>query len=270
MHASPSSLSSASSPSSLHGQRALVIGGSSGIGLACALALADAGAEVRVASRSADKLAAARADSGDRLATAVLDGSDEAQVRDFFAAQPPFHHLVLCANAGGAIGRFETLETSALRSYFDNKLWVYLAVLRHAAQRQVAGGSITLVNGGASRFGVPGMGALAVVNGGLDALIRPLAIERAPTRVNAVAPGLIATPYWGRMDPQARQRMYDSGAAGVPAGRVGQAADVASTVVFLAGNSFITGQVIDVDGGRHLNPLLAPMPAQAPTSTPAR
>jgi NAD(P)-dependent dehydrogenase (short-subunit alcohol dehydrogenase family) len=240
----------------LAGQSAIVVGGSSGIGLAAGLGLAAAGASVTVTGRSAEKLAAAKRQSEGRLATAAFDASDEAAVRAFFAAQAPFDHLVLCANAGGAMGAFVDLKTEALRTYFENKLWVYLHCLRAAPNAMRAGGSITLVNGGASRFGVPKMAALAIVNGGLDALVRPLAIELAPTRVNAIAPGMIDTPYWARLPEPDRANLYRMAGDGVPLKRVGTAAEVTQAIVFLASNRFVTGVVLDVDGGRHLTPNL--------------
>lgn len=240
----------------LQGQRASVVGGGSGIGLASAQALSAAGAEVVIAGRSEQRLREAAATSAPPLRWRVLDASVEADVQRFFDAEAPLDHLVLCANAGGTIGPFASLDTAAMRAYFDNKLWAYLHALKHAGRALRPGGSVTLINGAASQLAVPGMGALAVVNGGLDALVRPLALELAPTRVNAIAPGVIETPYWDKMDAGARTSFYAAAARGVPVARTGRAEDVADAVVFLAGNGFVTGTVMRVDGGRHLTPNL--------------
>ena len=240
----------------LQGQRAAVIGGSSGIGLVSARALAADGAEVVIASRSEAKLRAAASDHP-ALRWRVLDASDEAAVRAFFEAESPLDHLVLCANAGGTIGPFAELDTAAMRAYFDNKLWAYLHALKHVGRALRPGGSVTLVNGAASQLAAPGMAALAVVNGGLDALVRPLALELAPSRVNAIAPGVIATPYWDKMDVAARDAFYAAAARGVPVRRTGSPDDVAGAVVFLAASGFVTGTVMLVDGGRHLTPNLS-------------
>jgi NAD(P)-dependent dehydrogenase (short-subunit alcohol dehydrogenase family) len=240
----------------LQGQRALVLGGGSGIGLATARRMAQAGAAVTIAGRTLARLEAAQRESAEPLAIARLDGSDAAAVEAFFSAHEPFHHLVLCANAGGTIGPFAGLDVAAMRSYFDNKLWVYLHALKYGGARIVPGGSITLINGAASQLAAANMAALAVVNGGLDAIIRPLALEYAPTRVNAISPGVIDTPYWDKLPAETRQQMYQAAAQGVPAGRVGTADDTADAVLFFAGNSFVTGVVLLVDGGRHLTPSL--------------
>lgn len=241
----------------LNGQRAIVIGGGSGIGLETALALLGAGASVVITGRTESRLRAARQQSGDRLEIAPFDASITAEVKHFFEAQAPFDHLVLCANAGGTIAPFDQIDVEEMRIYFDNKLWVYVNVLQHCAQRQRAGGSITLVNGAASRLAVKSMGALAIVNGGLDSVIRPLALERAPTRVNAISPGVIDTPYWAKLPAEKRDAMYAAAAEGVPVKRVGRPEDIAHAVVFFATNSFVTGVVLDVDGGRRLTPSIA-------------
>lgn len=241
----------------LQGQRAAVIGGGSGIGLASARALAGAGADVVIASRSEPRLREAAAACVPPLRWRVLDASVEADVRAFLDAEAPLDHLVLCANAGGTIGPFAGLDSAAMRAYFDNKLWAYLLALKHVGRALRPGGSVTLVNGAASQLAAPGMGALAVVNGGLDALVRPLALELAPSRVNAVAPGVVETPYWDKMDAAARAAFYAAAARGVPVRRTGRAEDIADAVLFLAANGFVTGTVLLVDGGRHLTPNLS-------------
>lgn len=242
------------SSSRFTGQRAAVIGGGSGIGLASARALAAEGAEVTIAGRTEAKLVEASVAGPHPLRWKALDASVESQVQRFFEDMAPLDHLVLCANAGGTIGAFAGLDMAAMRAYFDNKLWSYLHSLKHVGRALRPGGSVTLVNGAASRLAAPGMGALAVVNGGLDALVRPLALELAPSRVNAVAPGVIESPYWDKMEPGARQNFFDAAARSVPTRRTGRPEDVADAVVFLAGNGFITGTVMLVDGGRHLTP----------------
>jgi NAD(P)-dependent dehydrogenase (short-subunit alcohol dehydrogenase family) len=234
-----------------------VIGGGSGIGLATAHALAERGAEVTIAGRTESRLRNAVAAAPRPLRWQVLDASLEPDVRRFFEGFGPLHHLVLCANAGGTIGPFAGLDLAAVRSYFDNKLWAYLNALKHVGRAMLPGGSVTLVNGAASQLAAPGMGALAVVNGGLDALVRPLALELAPTRVNAVAPGVVDSPYWDKMPAAARSDFYAAAARGVPVQRIGSADDIADAVVFLAGNGFVTGTVMRIDGGRHLTPNLA-------------
>ncbi len=96
------------------------------------------------------------------------------------------------------------------------------------------------------------MSGLAAVNSALQAMVGPLAPEFAPIRVNAVSPGVIATPYWDRMPNDARKAMFERSAASVPVGRVGQPSDIGRAVLFLATSGFTTGAIIDCDGGARL------------------
>jgi NAD(P)-dependent dehydrogenase (short-subunit alcohol dehydrogenase family) len=109
-----------------------------------------------------------------------------------------------------------------------------------------------LITGAAGRRAIKGTSGLAAVNGALQAIIGPLALEFAPIRVNAVSPGLIATPYWDRMPDDARKAMYERSAASVPVGRVGAPSDVGHAVLFLVSNEFTTGAILDCDGGARL------------------
>ncbi|MFI4995292.1 MAG: SDR family oxidoreductase [Hyphomicrobiales bacterium] len=236
----------------LSGQKAVVIGGSSGIGLATAKAFLAAGAQVSFTGRDKARIEAASASLGKGAHGHAVDGKDGEAMRAFFAGLGAFRHLVLALGGGSAIGPFLELDEAKMRAGFDNKFWPFLAALRAALPHIERGGSVTFVSGAAGRRAFKGMSGLAAVNGALQAMIGPLALELAPIRVNAVSPGLIATPYWDRLPEQARQAMFESSASSVPAGRVGTGEDIASAILFLAQNSFMTGALIDCDGGARL------------------
>jgi NAD(P)-dependent dehydrogenase (short-subunit alcohol dehydrogenase family) len=222
--------------------RVIILGGTSGIGLATAVRLADAGAEVTVAGRSADKLAAVP----NPIKAMQLDCTVESDVAEFFAQEGEFEHLVL-AFSSGAVGLGPLRETSpdAVRAAFDGKLFAYLAAIRHA--RVI--GSITVVTAASARAALPGTVALAAVNGALERLVSPLAAELAPVRVNAVAPGVIDTPWWAFLPSDARAAQFATAADSVPVGRVGRPDDVAAAIAYLVTADYVTATILPVDGG---------------------
>lgn len=233
----------------LEGQRVLVMGGSSGIGEASAALFAAQDAEVVITGRDEGRLAEAAARLGEKVAIREVDGMSQEAVAAFFAEDTSYDHLVLALSSGSGAGPFATLDLDRLRGGFEGKFWVHLRVLQAALPRLRTGGSVTLVTASSARAALPGTVGLAAVNGALEAMVRPLATELAPLRVNAVSPGVIATPWWDKLPAEQREAHFAEHAAMLPVGRVGTAQDVAQAVVLAATNGFITGNVIEVNGG---------------------
>ncbi|WP_250563701.1 SDR family oxidoreductase [Sphaerisporangium fuscum] len=236
----------------LDGRRVLVMGGSSGIGEASAALFAQQGAEVVITGRDEGRLAETAARIGGKVAFRQVDGTSDEAVRDFFAQEGAYDHLVLALSGGSGAGPFATLDLEQLRGGFEGKFWVHVRILQAALPRLREHGSATLITASSARAALPGTAGLAAINGALEAMIRPLATELAPLRVNAVSPGIIATPWWDKVPAQQREAMFAEHAAALPVGRVGQAEDVAQAVLLAATNAFMTGQVIEVNGGLSL------------------
>lgn len=236
-----------------HGRgRVVIIGGSSGVGLAAARHLAAAGAEVVITARDPKRLAAARDSIDGAVSASSFDARDGEALTTFFAGTGPFHHLVLAMSSGSAFGPFSELDEGRFRATFENKFWPYVNAARAALDTLAPEGSITFVAGSAARKAGRGMSAIAATNGALVALVRPMALELAPLRVNAVCPGLLDTPYWDGVPDARRQEMFDWSAAHVPVGRVGTAEDIAHAIAFLIDNTFTTGTILDCNGGVHV------------------
>ena len=236
----------------LANQRIVIMGGSSGIGLATARMLIDAGARVAITGRDQNKIETALAHLGEQATGAVIDATSLPQVRRFFHEYGPFHHLVIAVSGAGGAGAFRTLDLAALRQGFEAKFWAFLTVAQTSLETLQRDGSLTFITAGSARSAIPETAGLAAINGSLNAMVPTLALELRPLRVNSVSPGVIATPWWDRVPQDFRQAHFARSAATVPVGRVGQPEDVAQAVVFLIQNSFMTGTILDCDGGARL------------------
>lgn len=223
--------------------RIVVMGGTSGIGLATATRQAAAGAEVIVTGRDPERLAAVK----DKVAAAEqVDGTVESEVAAFFERVGTIDHLVLAFSPGAVgLGPLKGVELSQIRSAFEGKLFPYL----FAIQRAEVTGSVTLVSAASARAAFPGTVTFAAVNGAIDRVVSPLAVELAPVRVNAVAPGGVDTDWWSFLPDEQRQAQFAAAAETLPVKRIGRAEDIADAIGYLIGASYVTGKVLTVDGG---------------------
>jgi NAD(P)-dependent dehydrogenase (short-subunit alcohol dehydrogenase family) len=235
----------------LDGKTIAITGGSSGIGLETALAAREAGAgHIVLMARSPDRLAEAAAALGTDVRTITLDVTDERAVARAFDEIGPLDHLVTAA-AGTYRGRITETDTTPARALFESKYWGQHHCLKHAGPRMRPGGSITLFSGWISRKPMVSTGTLAAIDAAIEALGRVAALELAPTRVNVVVPGMIDTPLWAaRLDDAGRKQHFERVGAALPVGRAGTGRDVAQAILFLMTNGFVTGTVLDVDGGQ--------------------
>lgn len=234
------------------GKHVVVMGGSSGIGEATAARFAADGAEVVITGRDRDRLDAAVTRIGGKTTAFRMDATDPADIEAFFAQTQPIDHLVLAVSGASGSGPFAELDIDALADGFDGKFWPQVRMVKAALPQMNPTGSVTLITAASARAGFPGTAGLAAINGALNAMIAPLAVELAPLRINAVAPGVVETPWWDRVPEAQRRDLFDGLAATTPVGRVGRAEELAAAVQMVAGNGFITGVVLDVTGGANL------------------
>ena len=233
-------------------QRSLIIGGSNGMGLAAARRLARLDAEVLIAGRSQARLDAALATVEGRAAGYVADFTDPASLAALFERIGRIDHLVLAASANAAWGPFASISADALRGALEGKLIGYWQSLQAALPHLRRDGSVVMLSGAASRTAMPGTAGLAAVNGGITQMAQTLAKELAPLRVNVVSPGLVDTPAYDGLPAEAKAGMFAGAAKGLPVGRTGTPEDIAEAIVYLLGNGFTTGAILDVDGGARM------------------
>jgi NAD(P)-dependent dehydrogenase (short-subunit alcohol dehydrogenase family) len=225
----------------------VVVGGTSGMGLATVRVAAAQGAEVIAAGRRS----IAGRERIDGVAQAEVDVTDETSVRALFDGLGTLDHLFVSASPG-APGRFLEQDLTAARTFIDGKLLGSWSCARYAAPLMRAGGSITFVTGVAV-VRPPGNAAMVTAAfAGIEALSRALALELGPLRVNTIRPGYTDSEMWSGLSDGERDDLRLRVADALPVGRMGTPEDIAHAAVFLMTSRQTTGAVLEVSGGESL------------------
>lgn len=226
--------------------RILVLGGSSGIGFGVAQAAQEAGAQVTIASRSADKVDAAVKRLGGTAKGITLDTSDADGLEAHFASVDPYDH-VFCSASSTKVDAIRDLPLETAYASFDSKFWGAYRLARAARIRD--GGSLTFTSGFLSIRPKPGAALQGAINSALEGLTRGLALEFAPVRVNCVSPGLVKTEMYDTLEGDGRKAMFDGAAAKLPVGMVGRPEHIAVQALAFMTNPYMTGSTVFVEGG---------------------
>jgi len=230
----------------VNGKKAVVFGGTSGIGLATSRKLAEKGARVVAISRDPSKATGLPAG----VEVKACDVRDEAAMAALLKGEAPYDILVSAATGGDrALGPFLQMDMAGFKGSFD-KLWGYANVVRYGAEHLAEGGSITLVSGAPAKNCRPGQIALSSVGGAVEAFARAIAREIAPVgkRMNVVSPGTIDTPMVG-LEGEERTAFYAKATGSNLIPRAGTAEEVADGLIFVIENDFVTGTTVEIDGG---------------------
>jgi NAD(P)-dependent dehydrogenase (short-subunit alcohol dehydrogenase family) len=238
-------------PSGLDSRTVVIMGGTSGIGLAAAIQAKAAGATVIVIGSNAARAQQAASDHG-------LDGwraadvTDQAAVEAAVANIPEVHHLVLLAGTFVA-GTILSAQIDYLRKAFEERIWASIYTIRALGNRLSKDGSVTFISGSlADRPNAYGTAVLASASAAMEALARGLALELAPIRVNTLSPGPINTPILGKALGEGRDAFVASLEQTLPLHRLGTAEEAGSAAVFLMTNTYMNGAVLNIDGGARL------------------
>ncbi len=233
-------------------QHAVIVGGSSGIGLATAAHLLEKGYRVTITGRDAAKLRTAAENLDGDVAAAVMDAADLAGLPAAFAAIGPLDHLVLALGGGNGAGPFATVDLVDVRKGFEQKTMAHFACAQACLPYLSKQGSITFVSAVSAQAAMPGTAGLGAINAAIAALAPILAIELKPIRVNCISPGVVDTPWWDFLSADQKEPTFASFAARTPVGRVGRPGEIAEAIAFLIGNGFTSGHTLICDGGIRL------------------
>lgn len=233
---------------SLKNATVVILGGSSGIGLATAKAARAEGAQVIITGRSAQRLQTARADLGDAVRTVVLDVADETGTRTFFQELGHLDHLFITAGTLVKDSRLAP-DSAVLRPAMDTRFWGALYAAKYGALKMNGSGSITFMSGTAAQKPLDGASVASASCGAVEAFARALAVDLAPIRVNTIQPGFVDTPLLDEVFGAQRAEILAAAAARLPVRRIGRPEEVADAVLFLMKNGYVTGITLTIDGG---------------------
>lgn len=234
----------------LKGRNVIIIGGSSGMGLATAQLAFQQGANVTLTGTTQERANRAASRIG-AVAAFALDVLDEAQVSEFFERFTAIDHVYVAAG-GTKIGHILEGPVADQLSSFNVRLLGSIYVVRAAAAKMQPGGSFTFTGGLSTDRPVAGAWVSGIGTAATEQLARVLALELAPVRVNAVSPGYTDTPMWDAVLGDNRQAVLDSVAQTLPVKHIATPNDIAEAVIFLMRNASVTGEILHVDGGARL------------------
>ena len=236
----------------MNAKRVLVMGGTSGIGLATAQGAAREGARVVVVSSRAERVEEALGALPPSAEGQVADLTSEEAIIALFQSVGAIDHLVFTAGEALQLGSIAAADVDTARRFFDLRYWGAYLAAKHGSRNIRPGGSIVFTSGIAGQRPLAGWSLGASICAAMEGLTRALAVELAPIRVNIVSPGVVRTPLWSPMSTAERDALYRQTADRLPLRHVGEPAEIAEAYLYLMRQSYGTGQVLTVDGGSAL------------------
>jgi len=233
----------------LEGKKVIVLGGSSGIGLATAKAAAACGAQLIIVSGNKDRINNALKELPKGTAGLAVDLTSEEQIKKFFEQTGAFDHLVFTAGENLQLGTIDATNIEDARRYFNVRYWGAVMALKYGAPHISKDGSVVLTSGIVSRRPNKGWSLGASICAAMEGFTRAMAMELTPVRVNCVVPGVVKTNLWNNLSEEDRNNLYEQTRLSLPVKRIGEAEDISQAYLYLLCQPYSTGQTIVVDGG---------------------
>lgn len=234
----------------LNERKIVVIGGTSGIGLAITNLLSENEANLIITGRNKEKLEKIKSENRNVSSVSQFDFTDEKAVKKFFDSIDEFDDLVIVAAGSPKTGTFlNDGSIENINDYINQKLWGVIYTSFYGIPKLRKGGSVIFFIGSAGRRALPGCTPLAIVNTAIVGLAKTLAVEVKPKRINVVCPGAVTTEAWNYMQEEERVKFFNMRASGNPLGRLGTPEESAQAVLFLLTSGYINGVVLDILGG---------------------
>lgn len=235
----------------LAGQTVVVIGGTLGIGLETARRAHAEGADVIITARNPDRLRTVGAELGAR--TAAFDATDFDLVTRFLDDLPSIDHVLL-TGPGPYYAPFAEFDFDKAGRDVESHLFLPILIAKQAAGKVRPGGTLLFMGGTGGRRTGSGLSLISALTAALPALVRNLALEVAPVRVNLIAAGFVDTPLSASLLGDELDARREQLRSTLPIGRVVGPGDIAALAVHLMVNTAITGATMDIDGGQQLVP----------------
>lgn len=235
--------------SQLQGKKVIILGGSSGLGLATAKAAADEGASIVIVSSNQSRIDSALNELPAGSKGYAVDLSREQNIKSFFDMIGNFDHLVYTAGENITMSLVNDTDIEKGKDFFTIRFWGAFAAIKYGTPYLNEGGSVTLMSGNFGQRPAKGYSLGATMCGAMDAFTRAMAVELAPIRVNNIAAGVIKTNLWNNLSETDREGFYKYLESTLLLKRVGEAEDIAQAFVYLMKQSYMTGQSMIIDGG---------------------
>ncbi len=233
----------------LKGQIVLIIGGATGMGFATAQLVEELGGKVIIAGHNDEKNGKALSKLSEYAESRFVDVVKPDSIEKLFASINELHHIFITAAPGGT-GDFLEAPLQIEKTYIHGKFWSLFMITKSAVKKISKDGSITFITGGFATNPIKGTVLVTAAFNAVEGFAKALTVEMAPIRFNVIRPGFIDSGFWDFMEEADRINLFEENKNKIAVNRVGESIDIAKMATSIMMNSFINGQIIEVNGGR--------------------